>query len=402
MANLAIKGGTPIREKGFFHWPYSDQTESEILNEVYDSQFYGIHGKQSDLFAQRFAKYNNSKYCIPVANGTVSLELILRGLGIGRGDEVIIQAYTFIATISAIIFTGATPVFCDIDKDTYSMSADSAASKITPRTKAIIPVYVGGRPADLDKLSNLAKEKGIYLISDAAQAVGSAWRSKGIGFYGIAASYSCQNSKNLTCGEGGIITTSSDELFQNISTILNVGCNKDGTYTHVGVNNNLSEWQSGILNTQLDKLDYQISKRMDNACYLGELLEQFDFVSPLIKDERISRNSYHFYTVRIHEEMLKGITRNMFIQAVNAEGIPLVNGYTPLYYLPILSTDYTLKYIGAKINVNSDDLPNTEFAYRHECAWMYSNEVVLLGDKSDMDDIADAMLKVYKNIDELR
>ncbi len=401
MAKLALKGGTPIRTEGFFKWPYTDYKDNNILNEVYDSEYYGINGKQSCEFSRRFAKYNETEYCIPVANGTTSLELILRGLGIGRGDEVIIQGYTFIATLSAIIYAGATPVFCDIEKDTYGMSASSVEDKITSRTKAIIPVYVSGRPADMDKLLELANKKGIYLIGDAAQAVGSAWCNKSIGSYCIAASFSCQNSKNLTCGEGGIITTNSVSLYNNILTILNGGLDEE-QYTHIGLNYNMSEWQAGILNTQFDKLDSQIELRMKNASYLDYLLYEFEFISPLKSDSRITKNSYHFYTVRINEQMLKGVSRDNYIRAVNAEGIPLVNGYTPLYHAPFLKSGYIRKTIGKDIDIDINDVPNTEFAYKHECGWIYSSEVVMLSKKEDIDDIAEAMYKVYKNIDELR
>lgn len=305
MGVLAINGGKPACDTSFFGWPHSDENDEAILKEIYESNEYGIFGNQSKTFAKRFAELNDAKYCLPVSNGTVSLELIMRGLGIGRGDEVIIQGYTFMATLSAIIYVGATPVFCDIDSDTYSMSVESVRKKITPRTKAIIPVYVSGRPADLDKLLDLAEEKGVYLIGDAAQAVGAQWKGKGIGSIGIAASFSFQNSKNLTCGEGGAITTNSDELYNNIYAILNGGCMKPDSYTHVGLDNNISEWQAGILNTQLDKLPEQLEKRIENAEYLDSLMSQFDFVSPLAKDDRITKNAYHFYTVRIHEEKLK-------------------------------------------------------------------------------------------------
>lgn len=402
MGVLAINGGKPVCDKRFFGWPYSDENDEIKIKEVYESKEYGVFGTQSQTFSKRFAELNDAKYCLPVSNGTVSLELIMRGLGIGRGDEVIIQGYTFIATLSAIIYVGAIPVFCDIDRDTYSMSVESVRKKITPRTKAIIPVYVSGRPADLDSLLALAEEKNIYLIGDAAQAVGAAWKGRGIGSIGIAASFSFQNSKNLACGEGGAITTNSDELYNNIYAMLNGGSANGSSYTHVGLNNNISEFQAGILNSQLDKLSEQIEKRTKNAEYLDSLISKFDFVSPLAKDDRITVNAYHFYTLRIHEDKLKGKTRAQFMSAVGAEGVPIVNGYLPLYRTNLVTSEYTKKSIGTTVNVNPEDYPNTEYGFRHECAWLYSGEAILLSEPDAIKAIADAFEKVYENLDELK
>ena len=403
MGVLAINGGEPMASKArFVSWPFAKETDEKVLEDVKNSGYYGGFGNQSKVFSKRFAEMNNAKYCIPVSNGTQSLELIMRGLGIGVGDEVIIQGYTFIATLSSIIYVGATPVFCDIDLDTYSMSVESVRKKITPRTKAIIPVYVSGRPADLDALVELAEEEGIYLIGDAAQAVGAEWKGLGIGSYGIAASFSCQNTKNLTCGEGGIITTNSEELYTNLTSMLNMGCNGEGRYTNLGLNYNMSEWQAGILNSQLDKFPEELEKRNANGELLDNLLSNFDFVSPLKKDSRITKNGYHFYTVRIYEDKLKGVSRDKFVQALSHEGIPIVNGYTPLYHTNVITSEYTKKQIQGEIKVNLSDYPNTEYAYLHECAWIYSAEHILLSEPSEIKLIADAIQKVYENIEELR
>lgn len=401
MGVLAINGGEPLCKASFFRWPYATESDANVLEEVKKSGYYGSFGIQSRTFSERFAALNGAKYCIPVSNGTQSLELIMRGLGIGVGDEVIIQGYTFIATLSSIIYVGATPVFCDIDLDTYSMSVESVRKKITPRTKAIIPVYVSGRPADLDALVELAEEKGIYLIGDAAQAVGAEWRGRGIGSYGIAASFSFQNTKNLTCGEGGAITTNSNELYYNIMNMLNMGKDKDGKYSFLGVDYNISEWQAGILNTQLDKFPEQLEKRNENARILDEYLSEFDFVSPLKEDPRITKNAYHFYTFRVHEEKLKGVTRDQFLNALNHEGVPVVMGYTPLYHTNVVKSEYTKKQIQGKIKVDLKDYPNTEYAYKHESAWIYSSDHILLSEPSDIKLIADSFKKVYDNIEEL-
>ena len=350
-------------------------------------------------FEKRFAEYNDVRYCILCANGTVSIELILRALGVGRGDEVIIPPFTFIATASSVIFTGAMPVFADVEPETCILSAESARKKITPRTKAIMPVYVGGRPADLDAFADLAREAGIYLIGDAAQAAGSQWKGRGIGSYGIAASFSCQNSKNLTCGEGGIITTDDGELAGNIRSLLNIGADKNGGYSDIGAGYNISEWQASMLNTQMDSLDGQTAVRMENAAYLDSLLEPLPYVSPLAADSRITRNSCHIYAFRILEDKLNGVSRDTFIDAVRAEGVDLAGCYMPLYDFPCLRDPYAEKIIGGKIDV-SPETPAAERLSRHEAAWLFQS--ALLNDRRVIKSIADAIKKVCENLDELR
>ncbi|MBQ4152879.1 MAG: DegT/DnrJ/EryC1/StrS family aminotransferase [Oscillospiraceae bacterium] len=399
MAKLAINGGDPICDRVFPSWTtYTDADEAELLK-AYQSNVWGMKGEQNQRFAERFAKYSGVKHCIPVANGTVSIELILRGLGIGRGDEVIVPPWTFIASISALIYAGVKPVFADIEKDTYLLSPESAEKMITPRTKAIMPVYVGGRAADLDAFEALCNKYGLYLIGDAAQAVGSEFNGKGIGNYGIATSISCQNSKNLTCGEGGIILTNDDTLYATIMQMLNTGRAANGSYSYLGLENGMSEFQASILNTQLDTLPAQIDKRMKNAAYLNKRLRELDFVYPLKADARITRDSYHLFIFGVREEKLKGVSRNDFLNAVSAEGVPmLAAGYQPAYHFPCLTDEYTERCIGGKINVNPDT-PVSEWISAHESAWIYHS--LLLGEQEDMDGIIAALIKVYENLDEL-
>ena len=402
MKNLAIFGGPKTLDTELaVPWPVDRQKDMDGLLAVANQKQQGKNGPAAKGFEERFAKYNQVKHCILCANGTVSLELILKALEIGRGDEVIIPAYTFVATASSVIYSGATPVFADIEPGTSNMSAESARQKITPRTKAIIPVYIGGRPADLDALSTIADEAGVYLIGDAAQAVGSQWRGKGIGSYGIAASFSCQNTKNLTSGEGGIITTNNDSLADKIRNMINGGKGADGKYNTTGMSNGISEWQAAILNSQMDSLDEQISHRMNNAAYLDSLLAEIPCTSPPDKDERITKNSYHLYAFRLQVEKLQGVTRRKFIQAAEAElgGRELLSsGYVPLYSYPCLSTSFVEKTIGCKLNLSP--LKTVEWLAYHEALWL--GHRTLLSEKPVIKAIADAISKVYNNLDELR
>ena len=399
MGVLAITGGSKTYTENIaMPWPVSDKRDLDGLLGVMGQNVQGKNGPIAEKFEKRFAEYNQVKHCILCANGTTAIELILRGLGIGYGDEVIMPPYTFIASGSAIIYAGVTPVFADIEPDTCSLSAESVRTKITPKTKAIMPVFVGGRPSDMDALTKLAEETGLYLICDAAQAVGAEWRGKSIGSYGIAASYSCQNTKNLNCGEGGAITTNDDALAAEIRTILNGGMAQDGSYTHIGSNHNISEWQASMLNTQMDSLDEQTALRMENAAYLDSLLEPIPCVSPLKSDERITKNAYHLYIIRIHEEHLKGVSRNRFLDAVYAEGIGLYRGYMPLYDFPCMFGQYATNAVGSKIDISP--LSVCEQSSRRETSWLLQS--VFLNSKTAIKAIADAIKKVYENIDELK
>lgn len=393
MSKLAILGGAPIRTTPFPQWPHATQHDEDAL---LSASLRIKNGNECKRFATRFAQMCNTSYCIPVANGTVSIELILRGLGIGYGDEVILPAYTFIATMSAIIFSGATPVFADIEGGTYNISPESIEEKITERTKAIIAVAVGGRPCDFTKLEALAEKYGIYLIIDAAQAVGAEFLGQSVGKYGIAASFSLQNSKNLTCGEGGLITTDDQKLYESICAMI--GTSQSGAY--LGLDHGLTEMQAALLNSQFDKLPDEIQRRSENAAYIEDSIAGNPFLLPMDADPRIQVNAYHLLLIRINFEALKeyGLNRNDFINAVNAEGIPLSPGYQPLYSFPCTASPIVTHAIGRAINLTP--LPVCERAGYLESTWIHQS--ALLGTHRDMEDIVNAMTKVCENIKDLR
>ena len=395
---LALHGGSPLKTNGFPGWPQTTDTDRQALLDTIRSGNWSS-GEKRAAFETCFAADCGVKHCFAVANGTVSLELILRGFGIGYGDEVILPPYTFVATLSSIIFAGATPVFADIDPTTFNISPEGVQAKITDKTRAIVAVAVGGCPPDLDALSAIAREHGVKLIVDAAQGVGAIWNGVSICALGDAASISCQNSKNLTCGEGGIITTNDDALAAAISTML-AGGQKDGQYVSVGQDHTISEFQASVLLSQYEKLQDEMYLREKNAAYLAGRLKDLDFVDAAGYDERITRHAYHLFVVRFRSEKLaeRGVHRDKLLEAIQAEGVPLVVGYLPLYRFPCVTSDYTERQIGAKIDTTP--LPNCERASYDEGCWLY--QACLLGTRQDMDDIADAIIKVWEHADELK
>lgn len=395
---LAIHGGEPVLKQNIPAWPQSTELDREMLQNALLAGSYNS-GKLCEAFETAFAADCDVKHCFAVANGTVSLELLLRGFGIGRGDEVILPPYTFIATLSSIVFAGATPVLADIDESNYLISPASVEAKITDKTRAIVAVAVGGCPPDLDALEEIAKRHGVKLIVDAAQGVGAEWRGKNICAYGDAASISCQNSKNLTSGEGGIITTNDDALAKSLKLMLSGGV-ENGQYVSVAQDHRITELQASVLLSQYSKLAREVALRDKNAAYLAGRLKGLGFVEHLAYDERITTHAYHLFLLRFKQEALaeKGITRDQFINALVAEGVPICSGYAPLYTFPCVTSRDTERMIGTRIDVTP--LPVCECASFVEGAWM--GQSVLLSSRATLDAIVDAIIKVWEHADELK
>ena len=395
---LAIHGGTPVVKKNMPAWPQATDIDRAMLKETLLSGDYSS-GKLREQFGTTFAADCGVAHCFAVANGTVSLELLLRGFGIGRGDEVILPPYTFIATLSSIVFAGATPVLADIDDSNYLISPASVEEKITDKTRAIVAVAVGGCPPDLDALEEIAKRHNVKLIVDAAQGVGAEWKGKSICAYGDAASISCQNSKNLTSGEGGIITTNDDELAKKLELML-AGGKEDGKYVSVAQDHRITELQASVLLSQYSKLSREGVLRDKNAAYLAGRLKNLGFVEHLAYDDRITTHAYHLFLMRFKKEALaeKGITRDQFIKALVAEGVPICSGYAPLYTFPCVTSLDTERMIGAKIDVTP--MPVCNRASYEEGSWM--GQSVLLSNRATLDAIVDAIIKVWEHADELK
>jgi dTDP-4-amino-4,6-dideoxygalactose transaminase len=401
MTNLAINGGDKIRTTPFPQWPQWGNEEVELLEKVLKSGVWGTLGNEAISFADRFAKYQNAEYGILVHNGTISLELIIRGLNIGYGDEVIVPAYTFISTASSVAIAGAVPVFADIDPNTYNIDPESIEEKITSKTKAIIVVHVGGRSCDMDRIMEMARRHGLYIIEDASHAHGSEWKGRRIGAIGDAGSFSFQNSKNLTCGEGGAILTNKFEHFKEFWNYHHSGrayemSSEFGGLILMGTNARMAEWEAAILSAQIKRLDEQIERRMENASYLNSKLKEFDFIRLLSDDERITRNSYHLFIFKYLKEKLGGLSREKFISAMCAEGIPCSNGYVPLYKMDAFNSPNFRKSIGSEIDYSKLYLTNTEKASYEEAIWFSGN--MLLGSEKDMDDIIKAIEKISANV----
>lgn len=390
---LAIDGGTPVRTVPFPAWPVFDEREVQAVVEVTRSGKWGaLDGNKVREFEREFAAYQQARHGICVVNGTAALEIALRALGIGPGDEVITTAYTFIATPNAALQVGAVPVFVDIEPDTYLIDASKIEQAITERTKAIIPVHLAGCPADMDAIMDIARRHNLAVIEDACQAWGAEWRGRRVGAIGNAGTFSFQASKNITAGEGGIIVTNDDALNEVIWSLHNVGRRRGGEwYEHVriGWNYRMTEWQAAILLVQLARLPSQTAIRDQNARYLTEQLSQIEGIQPVRIDPRVTRHAWHMYMFRYHSDAFGALPRDKFVAALRAEGIPCESGYLPLNRSQAIGN--ALRQMGAR---DPQPCPVTEHVAAKEAVWFRQN--LLLGTKQDMDTIVEAIAKIKR------
>jgi dTDP-4-amino-4,6-dideoxygalactose transaminase len=390
---LAINGGTPVRTRPFPTWPIFDAQEEKAVVEAVRSEKWGLGGTKIPEFEEKFAAYQSAKYGICVANGTVSLIVALKAAGVKYGDEVIVPPYTFMATASAVLEVGAIPVFVDIDPHTFCLDPNKIEAAITAKTKAIIPVHLGGHTADMDRIMEIAEYRNLLVIEDAAHAHGAEWKGVRVGAIGHMGSFSFQSSKNLCCGEGGIIVTNHEEYADKCYSYHNCGRIRGGAkYEHhlLGQNYRMGEFQGAILLAQFARFDAQTDRRNENGKYLAARLLEIGGVIPQARDPRVTRHGFHLFITRYDKETFWGLDRNTFMKAINAEGIPFTAGYSLLYKEPLFTAQG-----GDYLNVSC---PVSE-AFAGQDLWL--NQAVLLGDRQDMDDILDAVIKVKAHCKEL-
>lgn len=398
---LAVDGGIPVRSEGFAEWPIYDQLEEQLLLEVLHSgKWGGVGDVKSGKFApkipefeRKFAEYQEAQYAIACSNGTVAITIALQAAGVGPGDEIIIPPYTFIATASAALAYGVTPVFADIDPETLLIDPAAVEKRITPKTKAIVAVHIAGASADLTRLQAIADRHGLVLIEDSAQAVGAEWEHRKVGAIGHIGTFSFQSSKNLNAGEGGIIVTNSKALWEKAWSIVNVGRIPDGAwYQHerIGQNYRLTEFQAAILLAQLTRLDEQMETRSRNAVLLDSLLEQVEGITPARVSSGTTRHAYHLYMLLLSEEYAARIEKNDLIRKVNAEGIPLAYGYVSLNQNRAIR-DAIRDWTGA---YRDDACPVSEALSDKRALWLPQN--LLLSDEQAIRDTAAALQKVLR------
>ncbi len=344
-----------------------------------------------------------------MANGTVTLETALKALGIGPGDEVIVPAYTFEATAVPVLKLQAVPVFVDVLPDTYCIDPRAAEEAVTDRTRAVLPVHLGMNMADMDGIQSLAVRSGLKILEDAAHAHGARWKGYGAGSLGDAGSFSMQTTKLMTAGEGEIITTNDDEVFERCQSYVNCGrAGETNRHEHriLGFNYRMTEFQAAILRVQLQRLPSQTDHREKSAARLSQALSQIPGISLLRKDKRMTRQAIYQFIFRYESEAFDGIPRDRFVAALEAEGIPCEGlFYEPVYRSSLFQVD-PADYPGMAVDGDgrlpwaNTSCPVAERAANEEAVWL--PHWLLLGDAGDMEEIAEAVGKICGNLDELR
>jgi len=399
---LAVDGGTAVRNRPFPSWPVWGEEEEQGLLGVLRSGVWGIGSDYVGEFERKFAAMQDAKYAVGVPNGTIAIEVALRGAGVTYGDEVIVTPYTFVATASAVLTVGAIPVFADIEPDTYQIDAKHVEKLVSPRTKAIIAVHIGGGPADLDAIKDLAKRHKLLVIEDCAQAHLAAWRGRRVGAIGDLGTFSFQSSKNITAGEAGAIVGDDDHLMESVWSYHNVGRVREGAwYQHevLGGNARMAPWAAAVLLAQMARAESQMAVRERSAAALGEMLSRIPGVAPLRRDDRVTHHAYHLYIFRWDPAGFGGRSRAEFLKALNAEGIPSSAGYVPLYKENAIidATVALSRLTGAtpvSVQTNMKRCPVVERVCAEESVWLFQS--MLLGDESDMDSIAEAVAKIQR------
>jgi dTDP-4-amino-4,6-dideoxygalactose transaminase len=413
VGKLAITGGEPLRKTPFTNWPIAMKEEARALEDVLTSTKWGgqpFPGKHALAFAKRFAEFHTAKYGQCVNTGTVAIQAAMKAIGILPGDEVIVPAYTWEGTVGPVLLLNAVPIFVDVDPDTYCLDAKLIEKAITPKTKAILPVHLGMRFADMDEILRIAAKHKLKVIEDCAHAHGGMWKGHGAGSMGDLGTFSFQSSKLITSGEGGAVITNNLEYMELVQSYINAGrASLTDQYHHriIGFNYRLGEFQAAVLGAQLERLPEQAKIREKNMKHFEARLQGTAGIGLLKPDPRITRLAPYGYVIKYFSERAKEIPRAAFVAALQLEGIPC-DGlfYEPVYkssLFPVDSRDFPALSWGREKPLDLRTMfscPESERAAYSEAIWFPHQH--FLGTTEDVDAIAGAIQKVLVNIEELR
>jgi dTDP-4-amino-4,6-dideoxygalactose transaminase len=399
---LAIDGGTPVRQRPWPAWPVHDDREIEALRRVVESGNWGgfpspnVNAKE---LAEAFAAHQTAQFGICTSSGTTAIEVALKAAGVRRGDEVIMPALTFVATAAAALYMGAVPVFADIDPETWCIDPREVEQAITERTRAIVPVHLGSRMADMDAIMAIARSRGLRVIEDCAHMHGGRWNGKGAGSLGDLGAFSFQQSKLMTAGEGGMVITNDEELAGLCHAYVDCGRVRPGETAAAeskgifGWNYRMTEFQAAVLRVQLERLPEQQRIREQHKALLTERLDGIDGVSTLRMDERFTMPSGYGLYVRYHADRCGGVPRDRFLMALRAEGIYCHGAfYGPVYSDPL----FAWRDAGVAADYTNVRCPVAERVAAEESVWLPHQ--LFLGTEQDVDDIATAVAKVAEGL----
>jgi dTDP-4-amino-4,6-dideoxygalactose transaminase len=399
-----LLGGQAAHTGQWPRWPeWREAWEPEVLKVLRSGQWYraGNRGKVPE-FEAAYANLLGAKRCLATSSGTTALTASLHVMDVDAGDEVIISPYTFIATYNAVLMHKALPVFADTDPETLTMDPASIESRITDRTRAIVPVHIYGMPCDMDPINAVAKKHDLGVVEDACQAWLAEYKGRMCGTLGDLGCFSFQNSKHLPAGEGGAITGNSDELLDRCHAFHNCGL-ATGTFQGQGFftrgnNYRMQHFQAAILLQQLDKLVTETEVRRASADYLTAQLKEISGVTPA----RLPKNSravWHLYPLRYDAEQFSGLRRATFMDALRAEGIPCSDVYHEQYNDGLLdeainSRGYQRLFGAKRLKAYRDSFQELTGNKQVCSSTVGLPQYVLLAKRAQLDQIVEAIRKI--------
>lgn len=415
METLALTGGKPVTGRTWPMWPRPQEEARERLSRTLTSGRWALSGEwkgkrsNEQEFAERFAAYNGTGHCVPTANGTSALVIALEALGVGAGDEVLIPGLTWVASASAVLNVNAVPVLVDIDPETLCIDPTAIEAAITPRTRAISIVHLYCSMADMDRITDISRRYGIPILEDCAQAHGASWNGRRAGTLGNIGTFSMQQTKLLTAGEGGAAITDdpalADRLFQlradgrRLATgpleLRDMELVENSSV--MGNNYCLSEFGAALLLDQLSTLDAEHEQRAVNAEILTHSLEQIPGVSPIRPASAVTRPTYYHYAIRLDLDKFGGKPLRAVCRALRAEiGYPVQPSYPPLNRNPLYQPQTKRRYHLSdehlrRIDPASYKLPEAQRAHDEV---LTLHHPFLLADEETVADVARAVAKV--------
>jgi len=401
----ALLGGTPAHRGGWPSWPQWDQSwEPEIVEVLRSGRWCSSGGGgHAEEFEKGYAKLLGATGCVSTSSGTTALLTALHVMGVDAGDEVITSPYTFIATYNVCLMHKTLPVFADTDPATLTMDPASIESRITDRTRAIVPVHIYGMPCDMDPINAIAEKHNLPVVEDACQAWLADYKGRKCGTLGHLGCFSFQNSKHIPSGDGGAITGNSRELLDRCWSYHNCG-RAHGTYKGSGsfsrgTNYRMTHYQAALLRQEIDKLVTDTKRRQENADHLTAGLKEIPGVEPVRLPEN-SRAVWHLYAFRYDKNQFHGLSRSGFIRALRAEGVPCGGGYHEQYFDGLLdeaiaSRGFKRLFSAERLKAYRDGLRELE-GNKQVCETTVGMfQTLLLAERSDMDHVLEAIRKIH-------
>ena len=405
---LAILGGVPLRRDPWPEWPEHGAPERDALERVLESRQWGgfpSPNTEARAFSEEFARYVGARFAVTCANGTVSLTLALQAARLSRGAEVITTAYSFVGTAGGIVAAGGVPVPVDVLPETYCIDPAAVESAITERTEAVMPVHLACAMADMDRLQEICRRRGLVLIEDCAHAHGMQWRGRGAGSIGDFGSFSMQSSKLLTAGEGGCVTTSDERSEGRLQALVNCGRRETPRAREVepmlGHNLRMTEWQAALLREQLRRLPEQQERRRRNVAHFLEQIRNVPGLDTPPADARISAPTYYQLILRYRPEAFCGAPRDAVVLALKAEGVPCSGRfYVPLNEDPLFALDERTNPAARARDYTAARFPVARRAAYDESIWL--PHTLFLGGERELQDLVAAFAKVQAHAAALR